>query len=288
MELQDVVVSDSRAGSIESLTHHGDRLHPHHPSTHPPRHHSRSPSLRMHSPIMHRSPSPRRHRHDHHGYYHEGPGFSDTVSNVVEIQRHHHHPHSSQYSRHRIRGPWSASTSPARSPSPVHRIEHGQYYGTTSLEQRSRSPSPIGGRTTAHPHHHHRHPSHQHSYPVLVQRRGRRLPPTPNKPSTLQLKPANINFPKLNASPTHGPHMVGGPHVAAAPVPGMPHPPTGHIPPPVQPTHCPLSFEQAVAMGRGGRLLPSPVPNGYKPQPQPKQQRIPRSRHSDSDEDDWC
>lgn len=45
----------------------------------------------------------------------------------------------------------------------------------------------------------------QHSYPVLVTRRGqgRRLPPTPCKPSTLQLKPSNINFPKLNASPTH-------------------------------------------------------------------------------------
>lgn len=45
----------------------------------------------------------------------------------------------------------------------------------------------------------------QHSYPTLATRRGqgRRLPPTPCKPSTLQLKPANINFPKLNASPTH-------------------------------------------------------------------------------------
>lgn len=45
----------------------------------------------------------------------------------------------------------------------------------------------------------------QYSYPVLVQRRGqgRRLPPTPCKPSTLHLKPSNINFPKLNASPTH-------------------------------------------------------------------------------------
>ena len=55
-------------------------------------------------------------------------------------------------------------------------------------------PPPTGG-------HHHV----QHSYPVLVTRRGqgRRLPPTPCKPSTLQLKPANINFPKLNASPTH-------------------------------------------------------------------------------------
>lgn len=51
------------------------------------------------------------------------------------------------------------------------------------------------------------HPPHagQHSYPVLVARRGgqgRRLPPTPNKPSTLKLQSTNINFPKLNASPT--------------------------------------------------------------------------------------
>lgn len=47
------------------------------------------------------------------------------------------------------------------------------------------------------------------SYPVLVARRqgqGRRLPPTPSKPSTLQLKQTNINFPKLNASPTHVSH----------------------------------------------------------------------------------
>ncbi|NP_001159376.1 voltage-dependent calcium channel type A subunit alpha-1 [Apis mellifera] len=272
MELQDVVVSDSRAGSLESLTHTGKRLHP---PVQPVRHPSRSPSLRH---------SPGRPGYDHHGhYYHEGPGFSDTVSNVVEIQRHTHHPHPSQYNhRHRMRGPWSASTSPARTPSPIHHIDRGRHYGTTSLEQRSRSPSPIGGRQPPHTHqHYHRHHPHQHSYPVLVTRRGRgrRLPPTPNKPSTLQLKPANINFPKLNASPTHGSHI----HV---PIPaGMQHPPPGQHLPPMQPSHCPLSFEQAVAMGRGGRLLPSPVPNGYKPQPQAKQ-RTPR--HSDSDEDDWC
>uniref|UniRef100_V9I874 Voltage-dependent calcium channel type A subunit alpha-1 n=2 Tax=Apis cerana TaxID=7461 RepID=V9I874_APICE len=94
MELQDVVVSDSRAGSLESLTHTGKRLHP---PVQPVRHPSRSPSLRRHSPG--------RPGYDHHGhYYHEGPGFSDTVSNVVEIQRHTHHPHPSQYNhRHRMR-----------------------------------------------------------------------------------------------------------------------------------------------------------------------------------------
>ncbi|XP_066587016.1 voltage-dependent calcium channel type A subunit alpha-1 isoform X8 [Prorops nasuta] len=351
MELQDVLATDSRAGSLESLTHGTDRLHPHHPSVLHQR--SRSPSSKRHSPILHRSPSPRRHRYDHQGhYYHDGPGFSDTVSNVVQIQRHTHQPHATQYNhRRRIRdyydhcdyyddGPWSASTSPARSPSPVHRMDRGRrHYGTTSLEQRSRSPSPIGGSgsgggggngsssvttrqaalRSSRPPIHQQYP-HQHSYPVLVKRRGhgRRLPPTPNKPSSLQLKPSNINFPKLNASPTRIPHMAGsgggGQAVsptgqsAASSMPGaslpvavavaMPVPVPMPLPMPLQASQVnaaasasvhPLSFEQAVALGRGGRLLPSPVPNGYKPQPQTQpKQRAPRSRHSDSDEDDWC
>ncbi|XP_023245623.1 voltage-dependent calcium channel type A subunit alpha-1 [Copidosoma floridanum] len=290
MDLQDVAINDSRAGSLESLTQ-GERLHPHHQPTHPQRH-SRSPSL---STIC-RSPSPRQ-RYDPHGnQYHDGLGFSDTVSNVVEIQRHSQTP---QYSyRRRIRdyydhcdyyddGPWSASTSPARSPSPVHRMDHMEHphrYGTTSLEQRSRSPSPMAGRRGMGPHHyhhHHHHQPHQHSYPVLVTRRqGRRLPPTPNKPSTLQLKaPTNINFPKLNASPTHGSMAVGGPQSGPPAANGLASQAL------VGPAPCPLSFEQAVAMGRGGRILPSPVPNGFKPQ---TKQRAPRSRHSDSDDDDWC
>ncbi|KAG5324513.1 CAC1A protein, partial [Acromyrmex heyeri] len=174
--------------------------------------------------------------------------------------------------------PWSASTSPVRSPSPVHKIERDGHYGTTNLEQRSRSPSPIGsGRPR-----HHRHHPYQRSYPVLVARRGRgrRLPPTPNKPSTLQLKPTNINFPKLNASPTHGPHGVapsGLTHVPVGPVSDHvlqhPHPPS-HMPPSMQSSHHSLSFEQVVAIRRG-RLLPNPMPNGYKLQSQSKQ-RTPR------------
>lgn len=171
-----------------------------------------------------------------------------------------------------VSGTWSASTSPARSPSPTrahYYPNRSKNYGTTSLEQRSRSPSPTGDRGPPppahhrfphHRHHHHQHQHpHQHSYPVLVTRRGhgRKLPPTPSKPSTLQLRPASINFPKLNASPTHCP------------------------PSQAQGQYCPLSFEQAVAIGRGGRVLPSPVPNGYKPGQRPR-------RHSDSDEDDWC
>lgn len=41
-----------------------------------------------------------------------------------------------------------------------------------------------------------------------IQGQGRRLPPTPNKPSTLKLQPANINFPKLNASPTRVSYLM--------------------------------------------------------------------------------
>lgn len=46
--------------------------------------------------------------------------------------------------------------------------------------------------------------------------------------------------------------------------------------------HAPLSFEQALAMGRTGRVLPSPVLNGFKPN------GALHARHSDSDEEDWC
>lgn len=43
---------------------------------------------------------------------------------------------------------------------------------------------------------------------------------------------------------------------------------------------APMSFEQALTMGRTGRVLPSPVLNGFKPKM--------HARHSDSDEEDWC
>lgn len=202
----------------------------------------------------------------------------------------------------------------------------------------------------------------QHSYPVLVTRRGqgRRLPPTPCKPSTLQLKPANINFPKLNASPTHVKVRRAGDDRRELLTAIPNHPQTHHSTPYSVHSlphsrdllrdrdmfynerergaqnrlqdydlryecrdrererfelerereyemererwvkesfhvseqfliffifrfiyHTPLSFEQALAMGRTGR--PSPVLNGYKPKGGGY-----RSRHSDSDEEDWC
>lgn len=52
---------------------------------------------RANSPSLQRSPSPRK-RHLHHDI-----GFSDTVSNVVEIVKHEHHRGHSQRNN-RIRG----------------------------------------------------------------------------------------------------------------------------------------------------------------------------------------
>ncbi|XP_031338410.1 voltage-dependent calcium channel type A subunit alpha-1 isoform X23 [Photinus pyralis] len=316
MELQEAL--GSRRQSCESLVDQ-QHLHPAYTNSH-----RRSPSLRRaNSPSLARSPSPRRH-YPHH--LHHDIGFSDTVSNVVEIVKHEHQRAQSNKSRYirgmsyytvcfsstfTSKGSWSASTSPARSPSPTGRrhnsSRHGllrssrRGYGTTSLCQRSRSPSP----THVTPHQHGPatiagavvglpmqqsaalQSSMQHSHPVLGSRRtqGRRLPPTPCKPSTLQLRPGPINFPKLNASPTHmqsqsahaTPH---GGHVVSQ---NVVREPLREIIPPLsyEGSQAPLSFEQAVALGRGGRMLPSPVPNGYKPKPT-------RSRHSDSDDDDWC
>lgn len=51
--------------------------------------------------------------------------------------------------------------------------------------------------------------------------------------------------------------------------------------------HTPMSFEQALAMGRTG-VLPTcePVINGYKPKGLGG--GLASGRHSDSDEEDWC
>ncbi|KRF82370.1 uncharacterized protein Dvir_GJ18738, isoform J [Drosophila virilis] len=270
LDLQD----SSRHPSQESLTGpDAGHLHPGHSYINGHRH---SPSLRHNGSPLARSPSPRRRGHQ---YIHHDIGFSDTVSNVVEMVKETRHPR--------------------------HSNSHQRY--------------PRGG------------PHVQHSYPTLASRRagiGRRLPPTPSKPSTLQLKPTNINFPKLNASPTHTHHST--PHS----VHSLPH----HRDLLRDPREvyyssrerdrdrdrfrdrdrlheydlryeyrdrerelyererererevererleyiAPLSFEQALAMGRTGRVLPSPVLNGFKPKSGLN------TRHSDSDEEDWC
>ncbi|XP_050089030.1 voltage-dependent calcium channel type A subunit alpha-1 isoform X3 [Anopheles aquasalis] len=364
-ELQDV----SRQPSLESLTPADGHLHPGHAYHNG---HRRSPSLRRGESPLVRTPSPRRRQQHHH---HE-IGFSDTVSNVVEIQKEEHRRgrHHFGYAHRHNRGSWSASTSPARSPSPnrfgVHssaqhrsskdrssknHLAHQAPYDTTILCERSRSPSPaqllqeLRDRDQARrkyrngmgpPGHHV-----QHSYPVLVTRRqghGRRLPPTPCKPSTLQLKQTNINFPKLNASPTHTGHSS---HNTPHSVHSLPqsrellrerdrdrdrdlyyrerdrerdrerfrnsrersqeeysvqqyefrdrerelYEREREIEREFEREYermehsVPLSYEQALAMGRtGGRVLPSPILNGYKPK------GALHSRHSDSDDEDWC
>ncbi|EGK96850.1 AGAP002578-PB [Anopheles gambiae str. PEST] len=356
-ELQDV----SRQPSLESLTPADGHLHPGHAYHNG---HRRSPSLRRESPLV-RTPSPRK-RHQQHEI-----GFSDTVSNVVEIQKEEHRRgrHHFGYAHRHNRGSWSASTSPARSPSPSRFGVHSsaqhrsskdrsknhlvhQPYDTTILCERSRSPSPaqllqeLRDRDQARRKYRNGMGSHvQHSYPVLVTRRqghGRRLPPTPCKPSTLQLKQTNINFPKLNASPTHTGHSS---HNTPHSVHSLPQS-REFLREPRERDHdrdlyyrerdrerdrerfrnsrershedysvryefrdrerelyerereiereferefermehsVPLSYEQALAMGRtGGRVLPSPILNGYKPK------GALHSRHSDSDDEDWC
>nr|XP_023018963.1 voltage-dependent calcium channel type A subunit alpha-1-like [Leptinotarsa decemlineata] len=217
-----------------------------------------SPTHGQNSPSLHRSPSPRR-RFPPQQLHHD-IGFSDTVSNVVEIVKHEH-----QRASQRSRFPRAGAVVGI----PVHQ---------SAVHQSNM----------------------QHSHPSLGGRKGqgRRLPPTPCKPSTLQLRPGSINFPKVNASPTHQQLQS---HSAHATPQTHPHSfprdrePLREITPTVtaninnininpgtrDSTETPLSFEQGVALGRGGRILPSPVPNGFKPRPS-------GSRHSDSDDDDWC
>ncbi len=120
-----------------------------------------------------RTPSPRN-RVAYHPHY--DTGFFDTISNVVENskgnrglrrQRRHYplarHRRGIWYQINKIPklltpnnnsnkkplGSWSASTSPARSPSPIryshsngHHRKRNRKFGTTSLCQKSRSPSP--------------------------------------------------------------------------------------------------------------------------------------------------
>ncbi|XP_062560182.1 voltage-dependent calcium channel type A subunit alpha-1-like isoform X9 [Armigeres subalbatus] len=186
-------LQDRKSHEIQEAYIDDGHLHPGHD---PRGAHRRSPSIQRGS-ALERSPSP---RHLHHDI-----GFSETVSNVVEIARRDH----------------LIATSPARSPSPT-RLDtqisaHHRYnrrihpYGTTSLCQRSRSPSPARLQELRERERERyreeivSRPYIQHTYPVLQSHRdfGRRLPPRPIKPTTLQLKSTNINFPRLNTSPTH-------------------------------------------------------------------------------------
>jgi len=144
----------------------------------------------------------------------------------------------------------------------------------------------------------------------------------------------NINFPKLSPSPTHPPRVHQLPAIPTGQAGSRVRDRLPQIT--VTPRHRssnnaqvinesheedyipslrvePLSFEQAVAMGRGGvgRQLPSPMPNGFKPAQTSESSMVVdrhqsshrsssqrpvsnlsvqhgEDRHSESDEDDWC
>ncbi|XP_028033528.1 voltage-dependent calcium channel type A subunit alpha-1 isoform X3 [Bombyx mandarina] len=256
------------------------------PQTYQNGHHGRSSSLR-------RTPSPR--RRGHYGGYHHDIGFSDTVSNVVEIVKHehqrhgrahraphHYYPHGKEW---RAPHPTTSLSQPSRSPSPPHHTYGGERERERDREWREwrdRSWEREGTRRG----------------------RGRQLPPTPTKPSTLHVK-QQPPFTRISHSPSH----LSLRHTVREPVEPL-HDEYEYgreverlihrdyrsrerrvrtYEPEVtaRPYEAPLSYEAALAMGRGGggggggRALPSPaprLPNGYKP----------RARHSDSDEDDWC
>ncbi|XP_049884551.1 voltage-dependent calcium channel type A subunit alpha-1 isoform X3 [Pectinophora gossypiella] len=277
LELQDV---GSHHASMESL----DEARLQAPHVYQNGHHGRSSSLR-------RTPSPR--RRGHYGGYHHDIGFSDTVSNVVEIVKHehqrhgrthraphHYHPHAGK--EWRAPHPTTSLSQPSRSPSPPHHTYGGDRERERDREWREwreRSWEREGARRG----------------------RGRQLPPTPTKPSTLQVK-QQPPFTRISHSPSHLSlrHTVREPveplhdeYEYGREVERLIHRDyrsrerrgRGFESDRARTYEAPLSYEAALALGRGGgaRALPSPapaprLPNGYKP----------RARHSDSDEDDWC
>lgn len=154
--------------------------------------------------------------------------LSGTVANFVDfVKEGRHTRHRYRHNMHtRYRGSWSTSSSPVRSPSPSHEgrvlneTTNGRY-GTTSLQQRSRSPSPSHTKSN-----HFRgeifkwncihfpfilsffftslffssFSDYHQNYQLLNARRSRILPATPKKPSILQLPQSDVSFPIPNAS----------------------------------------------------------------------------------------
>ncbi|XP_073967585.1 LOW QUALITY PROTEIN: calcium voltage-gated channel subunit cacophony [Choristoneura fumiferana] len=183
LELQDV---GSHHASIESLDE--ARLTAAHPYQNG--HHGRSSSLR-------RTPSPR--RRGHYGGYHHDIGFSDTVSNVVEIVKHehqrhgrshraphHYHPHAGK--EWRAPHPTTSLSQPSRSPSPPHHTYVWAPIGGDRERERDREWRAWRDRSW--------------ERDGARRGRGRQLPPTPTKPSTLQVK-QQPPFTRITHSPSH-------------------------------------------------------------------------------------
>ncbi|XP_028967315.1 voltage-dependent calcium channel type A subunit alpha-1 [Galendromus occidentalis] len=171
--------------------------------------------------------SPSRHRH---GQRHHYQATSSRQTSPTEYRS-----ETAHHQRSRSPSP-SSPTQHTASSTRHHRKQqyrtptHSEYYGTAHRERRSRSPSPATSAQSL--------PVAQSGCRAVHTRRGRMLPPTPNKPSTLLLlrsakignvltnyqlpsvalsptlaqyrHAGSINFPKVSASPTRSTasHMV--------------------------------------------------------------------------------
>ncbi|OQR78493.1 voltage-dependent calcium channel-like [Tropilaelaps mercedesae] len=309
VEQMEAEATQQRASHTTQSGHHGQQQSEQRPDG------RRSPYLRGRSP----SPSPRR-------------GLADAVSDVVDMVK--YETSRRGRARARLHGDeyFSSTHRFERSPS---RYRHGQRYQgyqpasrqtspeyrTTSLNRRSRSPSPSSQHSSQHPastSHHHRQqhcrtPTHSEYYGTTqLERRsrspspatsaqslpvtavggrrgrrggGRRLPPTPSKPSTLLLlqsaaldvaTTANYQLPSVAHSPTLAQYQCGTinfPHVSASPTHSTPshitawsrHPHAAHqthlqqqLQQQQQPPPPPLLQEQAAGLAHAGYGSTSP------------------------------
>ncbi|XP_067662127.1 voltage-dependent calcium channel type A subunit alpha-1-like isoform X5 [Haliotis asinina] len=181
-------------------------------------------------------------RRKHHGHRHDD-SLSVPSSPQMRGRTHSRNIRPPLTQQHPVYG------SPHPSPKPPRKNRDSTFYRSTSLENRSRSPSPNPNLSQSQLEYYgsanltdrSRSPSPAQSPPKRV---GRKLPPVPaSKPSSLNLaqpklkesmprvmpsptvpqppkSPGSINFPKLNASPTHLPKLNIPPHSSH------------HVPPP--------------------------------------------------------
>ncbi|CAG9783214.1 unnamed protein product [Diatraea saccharalis] len=168
--------------------------------------HGRSSSLR-------RTPSPR--RRGYYGGYHHDIGFSDTVNNVVEIVKHEHQRHGRTHRPPHHYHPhawWKVHEGIPDSREGVEgAAPHDQPEPALAVAQPATPPhlravwAPIGGDRE-------RDREREREWREWRERsweregarrgRGRQLPPTPTKPSTLQVK-SQPSFTRISHSPSH-------------------------------------------------------------------------------------
>ena len=190
----------------------------------------------------------------------------------------------------------SRSPSPHLSPS----LSHAEYYGSVNLTDRSRSPSPGGSAAGG-----------AEQRTAKTKRSTRRLPATPLKPSTLNLRRPDgqspgrpdaipVTMPHLLPSPTvpqkaRSPSSINFPHLNASPTRGAAPAPDAGWTPRQQRRRQPRSRQPEAPAA--GAATARQLPNGYKPTGStptartrpPAPPSTPLRDPSESDEDDdWC